>query len=179
MALQFGFFQSSAVWTFLQSYEQNEELAEWICRENERPADLWSGSAVLDKENRRPIWILMNKPYEAVHLAMFSGICLRRWMGGEWMEIVSPSTLRRWMGPDGGWFSFQSGQNWPACPKKGLVWILGTKIYLFSTPRPKLCYRYVLNLRSTPERTSPGPRSRSRSRWWTGACQKPQASQFL
>ena len=25
----------------------------------------------LDKGNRRPIWILVNKPYEAVHLAMF------------------------------------------------------------------------------------------------------------
>ena len=56
----------------------------------------------LDTGNRRPIWILMNKPYEAVHLAMFSGVCLRRWMGGEWMENASPSTLRRWMGPDGG-----------------------------------------------------------------------------
>ena len=99
MALQFGLFQSSAVWTFfLQSYEWNEELAEWFCRENERPADLWSGSAVLDTGNRRPIWILMNKPYEAVHLAMFSGVCFRRWMEREWMKNASPSTLRRWMG---------------------------------------------------------------------------------
>ena len=56
------------------------------------------GSAVLDTGNRRPIWILMNKPYEAVHLAMFSGVCFKRWMEREWMKNASPSTLRRWMG---------------------------------------------------------------------------------
>ena len=56
--------------------------------------------------------------------------------------------------------------NWPACPKKGRLWSgsWGHNHNSLSAPRPKLCYRYGLNLRSTPERTSPGPRSRSGSR---------------
>ena len=36
----------------------------------------------LDKGNRRPIWILVNKPYEAVHLAMFLVFA----SGGGWGE---------------------------------------------------------------------------------------------
>ena len=51
----------------------------------------------------------MNKPYEAVHLAMFFWYLLKE-VDGErvdgdcvsFQETVSPSTLRRWMGQDGG-----------------------------------------------------------------------------
>ena len=110
----------------LQREQKACRLMEWLCS--------------LDKGNRRPIWVLMNKPYKAVHLAHVFWFCLRRWMGGGWMEIVSPSTLRRWMGA--GWRMILL----PIRPKlaslseerRGFGSVIGaSQIYLF---RP-----YVLN----------------------------------
>ena len=76
----------------------------------------------LDKGNGRPIWILVNKPYEAVHLAMFFW-CLLQEVDGE--RVDGECFSFHFEEVDGaGWrmILLPIRPNWPACPKKGRLW---------------------------------------------------------
>ena len=75
MALQFGLF--SPLRFGPSSYSPMSRVKSLKSGSAERTKGLQTyGVALqfLDTGNRRPIWILMNKPYEAVHLAMISGV---------------------------------------------------------------------------------------------------------